>query len=43
MSNLSKVASKQHNAPMANLFDSLAVYFEAGSQAEGTWKAPGMG
>ncbi len=35
MSNLSKAASKQHNAPMANLFDSLAVYFEAGSQAEG--------
>lgn len=34
-SNLSKAGDKQHNAPLASLFDRLAQYFEAASVPEG--------
>lgn len=34
-SNLGKAGDKQHNAPLASLFDRLSQYFEAASQPEG--------
>ena len=34
-SNLSKAGDKQHNAPLASLFDRLSQYFEAASVPEG--------
>ncbi|NLE68685.1 MAG: rubredoxin [Clostridiales bacterium] len=34
-SNLAKAGDKQHNAPLASLFDRLAQYFEAASVPEG--------
>ena len=38
-SNLAKAGDKQHNAPLASLFDGLSRYFEAASRQEGDFES----